>query len=159
MTHGRVRCVGSVQRLRERYGGGCVLRVSFRAARVAPAAAAAALRVGAVLEGDEAGGSTEGWCAAAAHVAALFPPGRGSARLDGAVFQTRSVRPLGGGEAEVVEAGSAAFIIRVGRASELSVAAAFRALLGADARLIVSWAIEAQTLEAVFSRVVRHYKK
>ena len=164
MTHGRVRCVGTVQHLRERYGGGCVLRVSFRAARVEPAAAAATLRVGAVLEGGgEAGGGTQGWRAAEAHVTQLFPPGRGSARLDGAVFQTRTVRPLGGGEAEVVEAGSASFIIRVGRAgasgAEVTVAAAFRALLRADAHLIVQWAIEAQTLEAVFSRVVRHFKR
>ena len=96
-------------------------------------------------------------------MAQLFPPGRGSARLDGAVFQTRTVRQLGGGEAEVVEAGSASFIVRVGRTgasgAELTVAAAFRALLRADSRLIVQWAIEAQTLEAVFSRVVRHYAK
>ena len=162
MTHGRVRCVGTVQRLRERYGGGCVLRVSFRATRVMPAAGAAQLRVGAVLDGEEGGGGTEGWRAAAAHVEALFPPGKGSARLDGAVFQTRTVRPLGSGEAEVVEAGSASFIIRVGRAAsgaELTVAGAFRALLRADSKLLVQWAIEAQTLEAVFSRVVRHYKR
>ena len=170
MTHGRVRCVGTVQRLRERYGGGCVLRVSFRAARVAPAEEATRLRVGAVLEGEGGGGGagsgTAGWAAAAAHIAELFPPGRGSAKLDGAVFQSRTVRARGGGanaEAEVVEAGSAAFIIRAGRAgasgAELSVAAAFRALLRANASLIVQWAIEAQTLEAVFSRVVRHYAK
>jgi ABC-type multidrug transport system ATPase subunit len=170
MTHGRVRCVGSVARLRERYGGGCVLRVSFRLERaLASAREAALLPVGAIVEEEEAGGGeaggaagggggTEGWARAAAHVRALFPPGAGSARVDSAAFQTRSVDG-----ARVVESGSAAFVLRVGRAgsqaSELSVAGAFRAMMRSDKALIVGWALEAQTLDKVFARVVRHYKK
>jgi hypothetical protein len=158
MTHGRVRALGSVAHLRELYGDGALLRVGFAGAfEERDAAAAAALRVGAVDD-------SAAWAAAARAVRALFPDGAGSARVDGHVFQTRSVARgggRGGAAALVREAGTATFVLDVGpRASGAAVTLsdAFRRLReGAAAGGIVSWAIEAQTLEAVFARVVRHY--
>ena len=162
MTHGRLRCVGSVQHLRERYGGGCLLRIAFSAERSLDSAAAAELSVGAVLEDAP---PTPAWCAARALVEGVFPPGAGSAVLDGGVFQTRAVWAGGaGGGALVREGGSAVFVVRVGSAlaagAEVSMATAFTLMKQrAGEAGIISWAIEAQTLDAVFARVVRHYKK
>jgi energy-coupling factor transporter ATP-binding protein EcfA2 len=174
MTHGRVRCTGSVQHLRQRYSGGVLLRVAFRGERLMAEAEAAELQVGAILAPAEElaaaaaaaeEGSTEAWAAAKACILQLFPAGSGSAALDGAVFQTRQVLPVAGqpGTCAVAEAGSATFLLRLGSPSvagaECSVAAAFRSLRSkASAGGIVSWALEAQTLDSVFARVVRHFK-
>ena len=154
MTHGRVRALGSVTRLRERYGGGVVLRVAFRA-DAADSANISDAALGAILDDSE---STQAWVSARALVERLFPTGDGSARVDGHVFQTRGRGAAG----NVVEAGSANFVLSAGSTAsgaQVSIATAFRRLrAGVTGGSVVSWAIEAQTLEAVFSRVVRHYR-
>jgi ABC-type multidrug transport system ATPase subunit len=170
MTHGRLRCLGSVQHLRERYGGGCLLRVAFEGSwRARGGAEAEGLSVGAVLDASP---PTRTWAGARALVEAVFPPGAGSAAVDGGVFQTRALVEQGGdgggggGEPEVLvkEKGSAVFAVRVGSAlaagAEVSMAKAFQLMRQrAGEAGIVSWAIEAQTLDAVFGRVVRWYSK
>jgi len=192
MTHGRLRCVGSLQHLRERYGGGCLLRLVFSIVRdvdlreVVAAAAPPATWVGVGGGGGGGGGGlmlgaipedcppTPAWVLVKNAIASTFPPGEGSARVDGAVFQTRSLGapsrthpppPLG--RAWVTEKGSAVFLVKVGGAStpgaEIPMAQAFRKMQGLAkdpfGAGITGWAIEAQTLDAVFSRVVRHYRK
>jgi ABC-type multidrug transport system ATPase subunit len=162
MTHGRVRALGTVQHLRELYGDGALLRIGFAGARETTAGDAADVTVGAVE-------ATEAWAIACAKVGALFPKGAGSARVDGHVFQTRAIRAAAssgssndGEMVTVKEAGTACFVLDVGPAASgasVTLAEAFRRLReGAASGGINSWAIEAQTLEAVFARVVRHYK-
>ena len=159
MTHGRVRALGTVQHLRELYGDGALLRIGFSGAREVAATDAVELAVGAVDE-------TEAWAAARACVESLFPSGAGSARVEGHVFQTRSVGFATGTSATTTstmrEVGTATFVLDVGptaSGASVTLAEAFRRLReGAGAGGINSWAIEAQTLEAVFARVVRHYK-
>jgi ABC-type multidrug transport system ATPase subunit len=156
MTHGRVRALGSVTRLRERYGGGVVLRVAFRADAAADSPRVADDALGAVL--DDAA-PTQAWVAARGLVERLFPVGDGSARVDGHVFQTRGR----GASGNVVEAGSASFVLSAGSSAsgaQVSIATAFRRLRAGVVAggAVTSYAIEAQTLEAVFSRVVRHYR-
>ena len=154
MTHGRVRALGTVQHLRELYGDGALLRIGFAGSQETTAGEAADISVGAVE-------ATEAWTVACAKVEALFPKGAGSARVDGHVFQTRAIRSSGE-SVTVKEAGTACFVLDVGPAASgasVTLAEAFRRLReGAASGGINSWAIEAQTLEAVFARVVRHYK-
>ena len=168
MTYGRLRCVGSLQHLREQYGGGCLLRLVF--CKVREVREEDGLTLGAIPEDGE---PTPTWVGIKGTITAAFPPGKGGARLDGAVFQTRSKGaldrshpPPSPGHQWVTEKGSAVFILKVGSAhasgAELSMSQAFirmQALAKDKGVGITGWAIEAQTLDAVFGRIVRHFKK
>ena len=201
MSHARLRAVGSVQHLKKRYCSGYMLKLHFRGERLLPAAVAANMTVGAIME-ETGSAPTDAWMRARRLIEdTLFPPGRGDAIVD-SVYQSRVVGPaptrddvgtvqvasLAGPSAtsaagfadnksltatttaavvdsssasSVVETGSASFILTLGRQQgQVPIATAFRLLRDAATSAgIVEWSLQQQSLEAVFSKVVKHFGK
>lgn len=130
MTFGRMRCIGSQQRLKSLYGGGQILHINY-----------------AIGQGANGSTSTSAGDAIIDRIQELLPGSRVDSHMPGTIAM---VVP---DELHTTPTGSAAAISRSSIAHVFDVMQAHSHQLG-----ILDWGVGQVNMDTVFQRIVRHYR-